>query len=258
MRNKANKALHAITYGSSSDLTADTPISTYVRRKTPGTSPTSPSFTPDSGYESSSSVTAMPFSIPSLPDLLANSSSSEAVPDSPTSDSEFEDHVQTSFKSGVKRTSKSNNGSCRIVRRPTGVRISVPPYPNNLRERFMNLWSHPISHTTPYFVTPLRWPDFCWQLFFFFGLFYLLKSLYNNAQSDIHHKYIKVVWLQLLQLLSRIMYVYANRSWQSDHLSHVSMLNLSNYNHLWCNGMGARRAKCVDLHVITINHGRPR
>ena len=133
-----NKALHAITYGSSSDLTADTPISTYVRRKTPGTSPTSPTFAPDSGYESSSSPTAMPFSIPSLPDLLANSSSSETV-NSPSSDSEFEDLVQTSIRSAVKRISKSSNGNCRTVRRPTGVRISVPPYPNNLRERFLDL-----------------------------------------------------------------------------------------------------------------------
>jgi hypothetical protein len=138
-RKLRNKALNAITYGSSSDLTADTPISTYVRRKTPGTSPTSPTFAPDSGYESSSSPTAMPFSIPSLPDLLANSSSSETFPNSPSSDSEFENHVQTSFRSGVKRISKSNNKICRTVRRPTGVRISVPPYPNNLRERFLDL-----------------------------------------------------------------------------------------------------------------------
>jgi len=137
-RKMRNKALHAIAYGSSSDLTADTPISTYVRRKTPGTSPTSPTFAPDSGYESSS-PTAMPFSIPSLPDLLATSSSSETVPNSPSSDSEFEDHVRTSFRSRVKRFSKSNNGNCRTVRRPTGVRISVPPYPNNLRERLTDL-----------------------------------------------------------------------------------------------------------------------
>jgi hypothetical protein len=136
-RKTRNKVLHAITYGSSSDLTADTPISTYVRRKTPGTSPTSPTFAADSGYESSSSPTAMPFSIPSLPDLLANSSSiSDTAANSSSSDSEFEDHVQTSFRSAVKRNSKSNNGNCR---RPTGVRISVPPYPNNLRERFMDL-----------------------------------------------------------------------------------------------------------------------
>ena len=130
-----------------------------------------------------------------------------------------------------------------------------------IRTTFANvLWTcDPIQFHTPHHISWLRCADQTFAgSFFFFGLFYLLKSLYNNAQSDIHHKYIKVVWLQLLQLLSRIMYVYANRSWQSDHLSHVSMLNLSNYNHLWCNGMGARRAKCVDLHVITINHGRPR
>ena len=140
-RKMRNKALLAIAYVSSSDLTADTPISTYVRRKTPGTSPTSPTFATDSGYESSSPTT-MPFSIPSLPDLLANSSSSETVPELHSSDSEFEDHVQTSFKSRVKRISKtkSNNGNCRTVRRPTGVRISVPPSRNNnLRERLKDL-----------------------------------------------------------------------------------------------------------------------
>lgn len=171
-RKLRNKALHAIAYGSSSDLTADTPISTYVRRKTPGTSPTSPTFAPDSGYESSSSPTAMPFSIPSLPDLLANSSSSESVPNLPSSDSEFEDHVKT-FRSRVKRTSKSNNKNCRIVRRPTGVRISVPPYPNNLRERFMDLWSIQ-------FYTPCSVGLFCWQPFFV-----VLSNPFLSAQISV-------------------------------------------------------------------------
>jgi len=133
LRKTRNKRPYVNRYDSSTDLAADTPISTYVRRKTPGTSPTSPSFNPDSGYESSSSLTAMPFSIPSLPVLLPNSPSSEALPDTSPSDSELEDVVQTSKrKSGVKRIFKRNNGSRRIVRRSTGVRISVPPYPTNL------------------------------------------------------------------------------------------------------------------------------
>ena len=208
-RKTRNKRLHVGTYGSSSDLTADTPISTYVRRKTPGTSPTSPSFTPDSGYESSSSLTAMPFSIPSLPVLLANSPSSDTVSNTPSSDSELEDLVQTTFKSEVKRISKSDNGNCSIVRRPTGVRISVPPYPTNLRERFMDLWSHPISLTT--FRGP-RIPYLKWQLFlccFTYFIFILLKSLYNNAQSEFHYN-IKTWSLTLFNYTpSRIMYVCA-------------------------------------------------
>ncbi|KAF8803702.1 hypothetical protein BYT27DRAFT_7195033 [Phlegmacium glaucopus] len=135
-RKTRNKCLSVNVYGSSSDLAADTPISTYVRRKTPGTSPTSPTFNRDSGYESSTSPTAMPFLIPSLPVLLPNSSSSESFPSTPTSDSELEDVVRTFPKTGPKRFSKSNNINCRIVRKPTGVRISVPPYPTNLCERY--------------------------------------------------------------------------------------------------------------------------
>ena len=133
-RKTRNKRLAVNVYGSSSDLAADTPISTYVRRKTPGTSPTSPIFNRDSGYESSSSTTAMPFSIPSLPVLFLKSSSSESFP---TSDSELEDVASTSPKTGAKRLpdlSKSSHRNRRIVRRPTGVRISVPSHPTNVGE----------------------------------------------------------------------------------------------------------------------------
>ncbi|KAF8205134.1 hypothetical protein BJ912DRAFT_1074295 [Pholiota molesta] len=83
------------TYGSSSDLAADTPISTYVRRKTPGTSPTSPSFSRDSGYESSS-PDQMPFSIPSLPMLLPHSASSDSFPHTPSSDLDMSDSRSSS------------------------------------------------------------------------------------------------------------------------------------------------------------------
>jgi hypothetical protein len=133
-RKTRNEPLAVNIYGSSSDLAADTPISTYVRRKTPGTSPTSPTFNRDSGYESSSPPTAMPFSIPSLPVLLPNSSSSESFPNTPTSDSELEDVVRISPKSGEKRLSKNNKRNYRIIRRPTGVRISASP--SNLGERY--------------------------------------------------------------------------------------------------------------------------
>lgn len=131
-RKPRDKRLAVNIYGSLSDLVADTPISTYVRRKTPGTSPTSPTFNRDSGYESSSSTTPMPFSIPSLPVLLPNSSSSESIPIPPTSDSELEDVVRASTKTGANRILNRNR---RIVHKATGVRISVPSYPTNLGVR---------------------------------------------------------------------------------------------------------------------------
>lgn len=137
-RKTRNKRLAVNIYGSSSDLAADTPISTYVRRKTPGTSPTSPTFNRDSGYESSPEPTAMPFSIPSLPVLLPNSSSSEFNPSTiNTSDSELEDVGWTSPKASAKsfRDLSKSNKNRRMVRRSTGVRISVPPYPTKAGER---------------------------------------------------------------------------------------------------------------------------
>ncbi|KIM45988.1 hypothetical protein M413DRAFT_23782 [Hebeloma cylindrosporum] len=115
------------TYGSSSDLNANTPISTYVRRKTPGTSPTSPTFNPDSGYESSE-PTAMPFSIPSLPVLLPHSASSESFPNTPTDDAEM-GHWDSSSAIGGKPPVDIAEGTdyYRFIRRRTGTRISTPP-----------------------------------------------------------------------------------------------------------------------------------
>jgi len=101
------------TYGSSSDINGETPISTYVRRKSPNHSPTSPNFNPDSGYESSSPP--MPFSIPSLPMLLPHSASSESFPNTPTEDSD----------SGADIAEGHNY--YRFIRRRTGTRISTPP-----------------------------------------------------------------------------------------------------------------------------------
>lgn len=114
------------TYGSSSDLNADTPISTYVRRKTPGTSPTEPTFNPDSGYESSE-PTAMPFSIPSLPVLLPHSASSESFPNTPTDDTEM-GHWDASSIIGGKPDITEGTDYYRFIRRRTGTRISTPPH----------------------------------------------------------------------------------------------------------------------------------
>ena len=121
------------TYGSSSDLNADTPISTYVRRKTPGASPTSPTFSPDSGYESSEPI-AMPFSIPSLPVLLPHSASSESFPNTPTDDADLSDRGRSSPVGGKPLTEGINY--YRFIRRRTGTRISTPPGSAGLRSHY--------------------------------------------------------------------------------------------------------------------------
>ncbi|KAF5322179.1 hypothetical protein D9619_000849 [Psilocybe cf. subviscida] len=115
------------TYGSSSDLAADTPISTYVRRKTPGSSPTSPTFARDSGYESSS-PDPMPFSIPSLPVLIPQSSSSDSFPNTPT-DAEMAGSPYSSPAIRVQPLADITDGTNhhRFIRRHTGTRISNAP-----------------------------------------------------------------------------------------------------------------------------------
>ncbi|PPQ72353.1 hypothetical protein CVT24_002069 [Panaeolus cyanescens] len=126
-RRRYRNKLTVNTYGSSCDLTANTPISTYVRRKTPGTSPTSPTFSRDSGYESSSPTTAMPFSIPSLPVLLPSSAGSETFPII-VSTSESDIAKESSPLADI--TEGSNY--YRYIRRRTGVRISTSPSASKL------------------------------------------------------------------------------------------------------------------------------
>ncbi|KAJ7742435.1 hypothetical protein DFH07DRAFT_40874 [Mycena maculata] len=122
-RKRHGNNLSVNVYGSSSDLSANTPISTYVRRKTPGASPTSPTF-PREALDSPS-ASPMPFSIPTLPSLFPRSASSESFPLTPNSDVEPEHN--------------SPNYSCKplpdVVEagtflhrgHHTGVRISSPP-----------------------------------------------------------------------------------------------------------------------------------
>ncbi|KAF8914102.1 hypothetical protein CPB84DRAFT_1758410 [Gymnopilus junonius] len=126
------------TYDSSSDINANTPISTYVRRKTPGTSPTSPTFNlSDSGYESSSPTPPMPFSIPSLPVLLPHSASSESFPDTPASDSSMAEDLPHVSSTGISNIVDNAEGVdyYRFIRRRTGTRISAPPRPNPVNKR---------------------------------------------------------------------------------------------------------------------------
>ncbi|TFK29302.1 hypothetical protein FA15DRAFT_610416 [Coprinopsis marcescibilis] len=81
-------------YGSTSDLPANMPISTYVRRKTPATTPTSPTFPRETGGDSTSDI-PMPLTIPVLPSaLLPNSASSESFPLTPNDfDASFPEHT---------------------------------------------------------------------------------------------------------------------------------------------------------------------
>ncbi|KDR83539.1 hypothetical protein GALMADRAFT_235747 [Galerina marginata CBS 339.88] len=140
-RRYRNNKLTVNTYESSSDLNADTPISTYVRRKTPGTSPTSPTFNPaDSGYESSS-PTPMPFSIPSLPVLLPHSASSDSFPNTPTSDEDMEigPSSPTTAKPLTDITVVDSN-YYRFIRRRTGTRLSTPNTNSRRKQIF-----HPAS-----------------------------------------------------------------------------------------------------------------
>ncbi|KAF7331943.1 hypothetical protein MKEN_00074600 [Mycena kentingensis (nom. inval.)] len=119
-RHGNNLTVHV--FGSNTDLAANTPISSYVRRKTPGASPTSPSF-PRDNLDYSPSGSPMPFLIPTLPSLLPHSSSSDSFPITPNSDIE----LSPSARSSPNPTSKALPDDERIYLHRTGVRISSPP-----------------------------------------------------------------------------------------------------------------------------------
>ncbi|KAH8834112.1 hypothetical protein DL96DRAFT_1703741 [Flagelloscypha sp. PMI_526] len=83
LRRIASAHLTVNVYDSASDLSANTPISSYVRRKTPGGSPTGSIFSSHSSNSSSRnespshSPSLMPFSIPTLPTLIPRSPNSD-------------------------------------------------------------------------------------------------------------------------------------------------------------------------------------
>jgi len=90
-RRRNDMNLSPNVYESMSDLTANTPISTYVRRKTPSISsisPTSPTFPRDNYSPDTDSPTAcpMPFSLPTLPSLFPKSMDTYSFPPTPESD----------------------------------------------------------------------------------------------------------------------------------------------------------------------------
>ncbi|KAF5370120.1 hypothetical protein D9758_001223 [Tetrapyrgos nigripes] len=120
LRRRADNKLTVNVFGSSTDLAANTPISSYVRRKTPVASPTSPTFPREVIEES-----PRPFVLPTLPPFLPQSSGSDSFPVTPNSDIDgpstgriSPDVVSDPAEAGI---------LSRRSRIHTGIRISTPP-----------------------------------------------------------------------------------------------------------------------------------
>ncbi|KAJ7086716.1 hypothetical protein C8R44DRAFT_893511 [Mycena epipterygia] len=124
-RKRHGNNLTVNVYGSNSDLSANTPISTYVRRKTPGASPTSPTF-PREALDSPS-ASPMPFSIPTLPSLFPRSASSDSFPLTPNSDVEHLSAEGSPNYSSKPLPDVVEAGTYLHRGHHTGVRISSPP-----------------------------------------------------------------------------------------------------------------------------------
>ncbi|KAK7049675.1 hypothetical protein VNI00_005706, partial [Paramarasmius palmivorus] len=126
-RRTVNGKLTINVFGSSTDLPANTPISSYVRRKTPVTSPTSPTFPRDASNEVTP-MYPMPFTLPKLPAFLPGSANSESFPITP--DSELEEF---SSRMSPKQNGKALSDDLEIKHLPsrlhTGIRISTSPRP---------------------------------------------------------------------------------------------------------------------------------
>ncbi|TFK76085.1 hypothetical protein BDN72DRAFT_365827 [Pluteus cervinus] len=117
-------------YGSASELPANTPISTYVRRKTPGTSPTSPTFPHGSRDGTSPSNSPMPFSLPTLPPMFPRSPSSDSFPLTPDDVDQLPPSPEFSQRSIL------DPNFSRKSRRHIGVRISTPPSSAELHPQY--------------------------------------------------------------------------------------------------------------------------
>jgi len=118
VRKRNGTTLSTNIYGSVSDLTANTPISTYVRRKTPSISPTSPTFPPDDSATSS----LMPFSLPTLPSLFPQAMDYYSFPPMPKADMQ----QPSEYKSYHSKFLPENLGDYRFYSHAS-VRISTPP-----------------------------------------------------------------------------------------------------------------------------------
>ncbi|KAF9469064.1 hypothetical protein BDZ94DRAFT_1245278 [Collybia nuda] len=124
-RRSLNK-LSVNIYGSVSDLAANTPISTYVRRKTPGASPTSPTF-PHEGRNYTRSESPMPVAVPTLPALLPSSENLETLPITPSDSESVPDEVDSRIYSERPSVDAPQGGNRSRRSHHAGTRISTPP-----------------------------------------------------------------------------------------------------------------------------------
>ncbi|KAJ3723174.1 hypothetical protein C8R42DRAFT_720313 [Lentinula raphanica] len=131
-RRPQNKFLVNV-YGSSPDLSANTPISSYVRRKTPGTSPSSPSFPRES---TESRELSKPFTIPTLPSFLPLSARSEPISASPKSGVSDSSSSLALANLGLKQMELDIMS--RRSRLHTGIRISTAPKITETGEKEMH------------------------------------------------------------------------------------------------------------------------
>lgn len=117
---RSRNQLTVNVYGSTSDLPAYTPISSYLRRKTPGASPTSPTFPRHVTYES------VDITLPIVPSFPNSASTDSSFPKTPQSDNGASS-PRLSDKAVI-ITEATEVRSPRSHRRwHTGVRISTPP-----------------------------------------------------------------------------------------------------------------------------------
>lgn len=117
---RSRNQLTVNVYGSTSDLPAYTPISSYVRRKTPGGSPTSPTFLRHTTYES------VDITLPIVPSFPDSASTDSSFPKTPQSDISA---TAISSDKALTMTEVTEVPSPRVYRRwHTGIRISTPPF----------------------------------------------------------------------------------------------------------------------------------
>jgi len=122
---RSNEKSSIDVYGSVTDLSANTPISSYVRRKTPCGSPTSPTFPRESQYDSDTAFRDV-VTVPILPTLIHSAPSSANSYHTTFSDSEL---LPPETNGGSAPTSsRSTDISPRGARLTSGVRISSPPH----------------------------------------------------------------------------------------------------------------------------------
>ncbi|KAJ3864901.1 hypothetical protein EV359DRAFT_81014 [Lentinula novae-zelandiae] len=122
-RKRAQNRVIVNVFGSSPDLSANTPISSYVRRKTPGTSPSSPSFPRDFGQAREFSK---PFIMPTLPSFLPASACKEAFSLTPNLEMDNPSVPPQSHHGFMEFSDVELNTMSRRSHFHTGIRISTP------------------------------------------------------------------------------------------------------------------------------------